>query len=73
MKKTFCLFGVTLMTATMLVSCSKEEVVEKPKNYFGTDPVGDGTPKEAYYAFFGAILFIVVLLAWGLKKMREGK
>ena len=66
------MFGATLITSTMIVSCSKGE--SQPKNYYGVQPAEDqGTPKEAYYAFFGGILVIVFTVLYLLKKMREKK
>ena len=68
MKKTLCLFGATIIASVAITSCSKEEVSELPKNYYGTQPASNGTPKEAYYAFFGGILVIVFIVLWLLKK-----
>lgn len=73
MKKTLSLFGAVLIASTAFTSCSTEEVVEKPKNYFGTEPESNGTPKEAYYAFFGGLLLIIFLVLWGLKKISNTK
>jgi hypothetical protein len=74
MKKTLYLFGATLMATAILSSCSKKE--EAPRNYFGngvqsTD--AQGTPKEAYYAFFGGLVVTIVLVLWFLKKMGNKK
>ena len=73
MIQTLCLFGATMLTTMVITSCSKEAVVEKPKNYCGTQPSHDGTPKEAFYAFFGGVLVIVFLVLFLLKKMRNRK
>lgn len=72
MKKTLYLLGATVLTTTIM-SCSKEELQEKPKNYYGIEPANNGTPKEAYYAFFGGILCIVIFILWLLKKAGNSK
>lgn len=68
MKKTLYLFGATMIAPIAFVSCTKQE--EQPKNYYGVQQPTEshGTPKEAYYAFFGAIVVIGILLMWFLKK-----
>ena len=72
MKKTLLLFGAVLTISTVMLSCSKQE--ETPRNYYGVQPVdSQGTPKEAYYAFFGALLLIIFLVLWLLKKMGNKK
>ena len=72
MKKTLCLFGATMIVSTVLTSCSKQE--EAPKNYYGVQPVeAQGTPKEAYYAFFGGLVVIIILVLWLLKKLGSKK
>lgn len=68
MKNSLYLFGAVLILATT-VSCSKEEPVKK--NYYGVTPENQGVPKEAYYTFAGAILFLAVLLAWLWKKIKK--
>ncbi len=69
MKKTIFILGASLITSTILFSCSKESVKETPKNYYGVEPVNNGTPKEAYYAFFVGIVLIGFIILWLLKKM----
>lgn len=60
------------MASTVLVSCSKEET--QTKNYYGVQPVDNqGTPKEAYYAFFGGLVVIIILVLWLLKKLGNKK
>lgn len=67
MKKTYHLFGVLAATSIMM-SCSEQE--EQPKNYYGVQPQDEhGTPKEAYYAFFGGILVLVIGLVWLIKRL----
>lgn len=73
MKKTFYLFGAVALTATTVMSCSTDEAPAKPKNYYGVDDGTSGTPKEAYYALFGAIVLVVILIAVGIKKMGQKK
>jgi hypothetical protein len=68
MKKTLCLFGATIIASAIFTSCSKEEAA--PRNYYGTQPAEtQGTQKEAYYAFFGGLVVIVILVLWLLKKL----
>jgi hypothetical protein len=71
MKKTLCLFGAVMIASVALTSCTKEEVPEKPKNYYGVEPSSNGTPKEAYYALFGAIVIVLALVSIGLRKLRN--
>lgn len=52
-------------------SCTKEEVPEKPKNYFGVTPEGSGASKEAYYALFAGVVIVIGLVGYGLKKIRK--
>ena len=67
MKKTLLLFGATTILATSFVSCTKQE--EKPKNYYGVQSDDtSGTPKEAYYALFIAIVGIIFLVGWLIKR-----
>jgi len=68
MKKTIFILGASLITSTVLFSCSKESVKETPKNYYGVEPANNGTPKEAYYAFFAGIVLIGFGVLWLLKK-----
>lgn len=74
MKKTLFLFGASALIAssTLITSCSTEEAPE-PKLNYGVVKQRNDTPKEAYYALFGAIIIIVVLIIWGLKKMSNKK
>ncbi len=74
MKKNLLLFTATgvLMTSTVttFTGCTKEE--DAPvKNYFGVEPEGNGTPKEAYYALFGGVVVVFILIVYGLKKIRK--
>lgn len=70
MKKTFCLFGTFLVASTTFTSCSEQE--EQPKNYYGVQPSKEhGTPKEAYYAFFGGIVILVIGVLWIIKKLSK--
>jgi flagellar biogenesis protein FliO len=72
MKKNFFLFGAVFAISTVMWSCSKQE--ETPRNYYGVQPTeAHGTPKEAYYAFFGSLLLIIFLILWLLKKMSNKK
>lgn len=70
MKKTLFILGAMMIASTVFTSCSKEES-NTPRNYYGVEPVNNGTPKEAYYAFFGGIIFIVFVILWLLKKMKS--
>ena len=71
MKKTLFIFGATLIASTVFTSCSKEDSTHK--KYYGVEPVNSGTPKEAYYAFFGGIMAIIFGILWLLKKMKTKK
>lgn len=73
MRKTLFLFGAMLTTMATFTSCSKEDSVKPTKNYYGVEPASNGTPKEAYYAFFGGVLAIVFVVVWLLKKMNSKK
>lgn len=73
MKKNFLLFtttGVLMSTVTTFTGCAKQEKAPV-KNYFGVEPEGNGTPKEAYYALFGGVVIVFILIAYGLKKIRK--
>lgn len=72
MKKTLFLFGASILIGSSITSCSTEEV-EQPKLNYGVAKQRNDTPKEAYYALFGAIVIIVFLIVWGLKKMSNKK
>jgi hypothetical protein len=72
MKKTLFILGATMIASTVFTSCSKEES-STPRNYYGVEPVNNGTPKEAYYAFFGGIMLIIFGILWLLKKMKAKK
>lgn len=72
MKKTLFILGATMIASMAFTSCS-EDVLDAPKNYYGVQPVNNGTPKEAYYAFFGGIILIVFGILWLLKKMKTKK
>lgn len=67
MKKTLFIFGAMMIASTVFTSCSKEEP-STPRNYYGVEPVNNGTPKEAYYAFFAGIVLIGFGVLWLLKK-----
>ncbi len=67
MKKTLFIFGAMMIASTVFTSCSKEEP-STPRNYYGVELVNNGTPKEAYYAFFAGIVLIGFGVLWLLKK-----
>ncbi len=67
MKKTLFILGAMMIASTVFTSCSKEEP-STPRNYYGVELVNNGTPKEAYYAFFAGIVLIGFGVLWLLKK-----
>ena len=72
MKKTLFLFGATMLLLTTFTSCTtQDDTPAKPKNYYGTEPEGNGTPKEAYYAFSVGVVCLLLFLFWFLKKLRK--
>ena len=71
MKKTIFILGASLITSTVLFSCSNKSEKETPKNYYGVEPINNGTPKEAYYAFFAGIVIIGFGILLLLKKMNK--
>lgn len=71
MKKTLCLLGAVLVTSTVTISCSKQE--DTPRNYYGVQPENNGTPKQAYYTLFGALIAFSIFLLVMLKKLKNKK
>ena len=62
-----------MLTTVAITGCSKAETKEQPRNYYGVQAENNGTPKEAYYAFFGGIVVIVFVVLYLLKKMGAKK
>ena len=71
MKKTIFLFGAAMILSATFTSCASQDTPAKPKNYYGVEPVDNGTPKEAYYAFAGGLVLLLIFLAWAFKKMKK--
>lgn len=69
MKKNILLFTTLLVLTLTFTECKPQE--EKTKNYYGVQSEEIKASKEAYYAFFGTIGALAVIIAIGIKKLKK--